>query len=67
VTTVLAGKRNIAIGRCKMYRFEIEALWLSITLVYMDFAVLMLNLDKNEVLCADSRNVVTFVLSHTIF
>jgi hypothetical protein len=38
----------------------------NITLVYMNFAVLILNRDLNEVLCADSRNVITFVISHTI-
>jgi hypothetical protein len=38
-----------------------------ITLVYMDFAVLILKFDSYEVLCADSRNVITFVLSHTIY
>jgi hypothetical protein len=32
----------------------------------MDFAVLNLNLDLYEV-CADSRNVITFVLSNTVF
>jgi hypothetical protein len=45
MSTVLGGKRDKAIGRCRMYRSEIEALWLSITLVYMDFAVLILKLD----------------------
>jgi hypothetical protein len=38
-----------------------------ITLAYMNFAVSILKLDLNEVLCADSRNVITFVTSHTIF
>jgi hypothetical protein len=33
----------------------------------MDFALLILKLDLYEVLCAYSRNVITFVLSHTIF
>ena len=38
-----------------------------ITLVYMDFAVLMLKLDLYQVLCTDCRNVTNFVLSHSMF
>ena len=35
--------------------------------VYVEFAVLILKFDPHEVLCADCRNVVTFVLSRAIF
>jgi hypothetical protein len=38
-----------------------------LSLVYMVFAVLILKPDLYEMLCADSRHVITFVLSHTIF
>jgi hypothetical protein len=44
---------------------QIEATYKSeITLVYMDFAVLNLKLDLNEVFCADSRNVIIFITYH---
>jgi hypothetical protein len=43
-----------------------HSVYQTITLVYMNFAVSILKLDLYEVLCADSRNVITFVVSHTI-
>ena len=38
-----------------------------ITTVYVDIALLILKFDLYHVLCADFRNVISFVLSHTIF